>query len=82
MAHDPIHTLFLVPGAGPNPGIPGNYLHGSAAGTNLVETTKHTKRWVGFLAIAFDESHGTVIETSHDSISKMLFRVFRVFRGE
>jgi hypothetical protein len=30
MAHDPIHTLFLVPGAGPNPGLPGNYLHGAA----------------------------------------------------
>jgi hypothetical protein len=27
--HDPVHTLFLVPGAGPHPGIPGNYLHGS-----------------------------------------------------
>jgi hypothetical protein len=26
---DPVHTLFLVPGAGPHPGIPGNYLHGS-----------------------------------------------------
>lgn len=31
VAHDPIHTLFLVPGAGPNPGLPGNYLHGAAA---------------------------------------------------
>jgi len=30
VAHDPIHTLFLVPGAGPNPGLPGNYLHGAA----------------------------------------------------
>ena len=29
IAHDPVHTLFLVPGAGPAPGIPGNYLHGS-----------------------------------------------------
>lgn len=29
IAHDPVHTLFLVPGAGLNPGIPGNYLHGS-----------------------------------------------------
>ncbi len=29
IAQDPVHTLFLVPGAGPNPGIPGNYLHGS-----------------------------------------------------
>lgn len=30
VAHDPIHTLFLVPGAGPHPGLPGNYLYGSA----------------------------------------------------
>jgi len=29
-AHDPIHTLVLVPGTGPHPGLPGNYLHGSA----------------------------------------------------
>jgi hypothetical protein len=28
-AHDPIHTLFLVPGTGPHPGLPGNYLYGS-----------------------------------------------------
>ncbi len=27
--HDPLHTLFLVPGTGPHPGLPGNYLHGS-----------------------------------------------------
>ena len=27
--HDPMHMLFLVPGAGPHPGIPGNYLHGA-----------------------------------------------------
>ena len=25
---DPWHTLFLVPGAGPHPGLPGNYLFG------------------------------------------------------
>ena len=29
IAHDPVHTLFLVPGTGINPGIAGNYLHGS-----------------------------------------------------
>lgn len=29
IAHDPVHTLFLVPGAGRAPGIAGNYLHGS-----------------------------------------------------
>ena len=27
--HDPVHTLFLVPGTGPHPGLPGNYLYGS-----------------------------------------------------
>jgi hypothetical protein len=29
VAHDFTHTVFLVPGAGPHPGLPGNYLHGS-----------------------------------------------------
>ncbi len=29
IAHDLMHTLFLVPGAGPHPGLPGNYLYGS-----------------------------------------------------
>ncbi len=29
VAADPVHTLFLVPGAGASPGLPGNYLHGS-----------------------------------------------------
>jgi hypothetical protein len=27
--HDPLHMLFLVPGAGAHPGLPGNYLHGA-----------------------------------------------------
>lgn len=26
--HELVHTLFLVPGAGPHPGLPGNYLYG------------------------------------------------------
>lgn len=26
---DPLNTIFLIPGAGPKPGLPGNYLHGS-----------------------------------------------------
>ena len=29
VVHDPLHTLFLIPGSGPHPGLPGNYLHGS-----------------------------------------------------
>jgi hypothetical protein len=28
ITHDPLHTLFLLPGGGPNPGLPGNYLYG------------------------------------------------------
>lgn len=28
VAHDPVHSLFLVPGAGPHHGLPGNYLYG------------------------------------------------------
>ncbi len=27
--HDPVHSLFLLPGTGPHPGLPGNYLYGS-----------------------------------------------------
>jgi hypothetical protein len=27
--HDWVHSLFLVPGGGPHPGLPGNYLYGS-----------------------------------------------------
>ena len=27
--HDPVHSLFLLPGTGIHPGLPGNYLYGS-----------------------------------------------------
>lgn len=39
-AHDPVHSLFLVPGAGPHPGLPGNYLYGFIAERNLPEAAK------------------------------------------
>ncbi|AKC83881.1 hypothetical protein IMCC26134_03345 [Verrucomicrobia bacterium IMCC26134] len=29
VVQDPAHTIFLIAGAGPNPGLPGNYLYGS-----------------------------------------------------
>jgi hypothetical protein len=38
--HDPVHTLFLVPGAGPHPGLPRNYLHGS-----LFQVTADAAQW-------------------------------------
>ena len=38
--HDLIHSLFLVPGTGPHPGLPGNYLYGS-----LYETGHPATPW-------------------------------------
>ena len=35
VAHDPVHTLVLVPGAGPHVGIAGNYLYGSVLQLSL-----------------------------------------------
>lgn len=32
--HDAVHSLFLVPGAGLHPGLPGNYLYGSVFEVN------------------------------------------------
>jgi hypothetical protein len=29
VVHDPVRSVFLVPGSGPHPGLPGNYLYGS-----------------------------------------------------
>lgn len=38
--HDAVHSLFLVPGTGPHPGLPGNYLYGS-----LYETGHPATPW-------------------------------------
>lgn len=34
LVHDPVHSLFLVPGTGPHHGLPGNYLYGSVLQLN------------------------------------------------
>ena len=39
---DPVHSLFLLPGSGPHPGLPGNYLYGVL--TQLGADAK-TARW-------------------------------------
>jgi hypothetical protein len=31
LVRDPLHSIFLVPGVGPQPGLPGNYLRGTIA---------------------------------------------------
>ncbi len=39
--HDPLHSLFLVPGAGPHPGLPGNYLYGFILELSATATGEH-----------------------------------------
>jgi len=39
LVHDPVHSLFLVPGAGPHPGLPGNYLYGSVYETGATPSS-------------------------------------------
>ncbi|ACB76299.1 hypothetical protein [Opitutus terrae] len=39
IVHDPLHTVFLVPGAGPHPGLPGNYLYGAVYHAGVDEST-------------------------------------------
>ncbi len=39
---DPLHSLFLVPGAGPQPGLPGNYLRGTI---DEFHDAAHVVRW-------------------------------------
>lgn len=53
IAHDPVHSLFLVPGGGPHPGLPGNYLYGS-----LYETGAAAHPWA--LGI-HDNDDGTAV---------------------
>jgi len=48
--HDSVHSLLLVPGAGPHPGLPGNYLYGSA----LQLSTAADARWAIHLHDADD----------------------------
>lgn len=38
---DPVHSLFLVPGAGPHPGLAGNYLYGSVQELTVGEHAGH-----------------------------------------
>lgn len=42
VARDPLHSIFLVPGVGPQPGLPGNYLRGSLA---EVQDADHQTRY-------------------------------------
>jgi len=41
-ARDPLNTIFLIPGGGPQPSLPGNYLHG---GLSEYHDTAHPLPW-------------------------------------
>lgn len=41
LVHDPVHSLILVPGTGPHPGLPGNYLFGSLFETGTAGGNSH-----------------------------------------
>lgn len=66
--HDPIHTHFLVPGTGPHPGLPGNYLHGSAL---QLSADSATSKWTLHL---HDSDDGVAIYDSPnmaDALTKL-----------
>jgi len=64
--HDHVHSLFLVPGAGPNPGLPGNYLYGS-----IYETGAESSPWA--LGIHDSDDGATLFEAPSlkDALAKL-----------
>ncbi|MFI5356601.1 MAG: hypothetical protein ACHQ4G_04630 [Opitutales bacterium] len=77
--HDPMHMLFLVPGAGPHPGLPGNYLHGSvfhlgadeASGSWVIHLHDSDDGMVGFAAPA----RATVLTLLQDVLASAPFHL-------
>jgi hypothetical protein len=66
--HDPVHILFLVPGAGPRPGLPGNYLHGSVFHLGPDESTG---TWEVHLHDAEDGAAVFSTTTLRDALEKL-----------
>jgi hypothetical protein len=58
--HDPVHSLFLVPGAGTHPGLAGNYLFGFVhemnAGAWMVHLHDSDDGVTSFEALSMDEA--------------------------
>jgi hypothetical protein len=70
--HDPVHSLFLVPGTGPRHGLPGNYLYGV-----LLEIMQQDSpsRWVVQLHDAEDgaaSAEAGPLATALDQIEEVL----------
>lgn len=67
VTHDPVHTLFLVPGAGPHPGIPGNYLYGSV----LQLTAAADSAWALHLHDGDDGAARCDVSTMAEALGKL-----------
>lgn len=67
VAHDPVHTLFLVPGTGPHPGLPGNYLYGMA----LQLTVSPDSAWALHLHDSDDGAAVCSVATQADALAKL-----------
>ena len=67
--HDPTHTLFLVPGAGPHPGLPGNYLHGSLF---QLSADAQSSRWAVHVHDSDDGSAAFESSSRAESLVKLM----------
>jgi hypothetical protein len=66
--HELMHTLFLVPGAGPHPGLPGNYLYGFVL---QLTASPGSESWSVQL---HDRDDGTALfdaSTMHEALAKL-----------
>jgi hypothetical protein len=66
--HDPLHSLFLVPGTGPRHGLPGNYLHGSLC---EVPAADSTVTWTVQLHDADDGAASCTTTTNAEALEKV-----------
>lgn len=68
MVRDPLHSLFLIPGAGPQPGFPGNYLRGSV---DEIEDQAHLTVWRVQIMDSDNDASVCILPTLADALEKL-----------
>jgi hypothetical protein len=68
VVRDPIHSLLLVPGAGPHPGLTGNYLHGSV---QELTGDEHAGHWAIHLHDADDGAASCEVSSRAEALEKL-----------
>lgn len=68
VVHDPLHSLFLVPGTGRHHGLPGNYLHGMVCD---VPQPGAAATWIVRLQDAADDTSTFEAATLPEALEKM-----------